>query len=176
MWKVMVSNVNLLKWLSISLVVIILDQITKSVAVSNLVLFQPVNIFPGFNFTLMYNEGAAFSFLSDASGWQRWFFSTVAIIVSIAIVIWLKTLAPGQRVTALSLTLILGGAIGNVWDRILLGHVVDFIDVYYASYHWPAFNIADSAITVGAAILIIESLLQARHEKNTKPDDSAGSS
>lgn len=172
----MVSNVNLLKWLSISLVVIVLDQITKSVAVNNLVLFQPVNLFPGFNFTLMYNEGAAFSFLSDASGWQRWFFTAVAIIVSIAIVFWLKTLAPGQRVTALSLTLILGGAIGNVWDRILLGHVVDFIDVYYASYHWPAFNIADSAITVGAAILIIDSLFHPRHQKNIKTDDSSGTS
>ena len=168
----MVSNVNLLKWLSISLVVIVVDQITKSVAVSNLVMFQPVNLFPGFNFTLMYNEGAAFSFLSDASGWQRWFFTAVAIVVSVAIVFWLRSLPSDQRVTALSLSLILGGAIGNVWDRIALGHVVDFIDVYYGSYHWPAFNIADSAITVGAVILIIDSLLHARHEKNSKADDS----
>ena len=173
MWKVMVSNVNLLKWLSVSLAVIVIDQVTKSVAVSNLVMFQPVNLFPGFNFTLMYNEGAAFSFLSDASGWQRWFFTTVAIVVSIAIVFWLRSLSTGQRMTALSLSLILGGALGNVWDRILLGHVVDFIDVYYASYHWPAFNIADSAISVGAAILIVDSLLQARREKNVKAEDSS---
>lgn len=166
------SNVNLLKWLSVSLVVIILDQVTKSAAVGNLELFQPVNIFPGFNFTLMYNEGAAFSFLSDASGWQRWFFTVVAVVVSIAIVFWLKGLPAEQRVTALSLSLILGGAIGNVWDRILLGHVVDFIDVYYAEHHWPAFNIADSAISVGAVLLIIDSLRQARHEKNSKIDDS----
>ena len=166
------SNVNLLKWLGVSLVVIILDQVTKSAAVNNLVLFQPVNIFPGFNFTLMYNEGAAFSFLSDASGWQRWFFTVVAVVVSIAIVFWLKSLPAEQRVTALSLSLILGGAIGNVWDRILLGHVVDFIDVYYAEHHWPAFNIADSAISVGAVLLIIDSLRQARHEKNSKIDDS----
>ena len=169
----MVSNVNLLKWLSVSLAVIVIDQVTKSVAVSNLVMFQPVNLFPGFNFTLMYNEGAAFSFLSDASGWQRWFFTTVAIVVSIAIVFWLRSLSTGQRMTALSLSLILGGALGNVWDRILLGHVVDFIDVYYASYHWPAFNIADSAISVGAAILIVDSLLQARREKNVKAEDSS---
>ena len=169
----MVSNVNLLKWLSISLLVILLDQLTKSIAVDSLVLFQPVNLFPGFNFTLMYNEGAAFSFLSDASGWQRWFFTVIAIVVSVAIVFWLKSLPNDQKVTALSLTLILGGAIGNVWDRIALGHVVDFIDVYYANYHWPAFNIADSAICVGAVLLIIDSIMHARHEKNNKSEDSA---
>jgi signal peptidase II len=172
---VKVSNVNLLKWLGLSLVVIILDQLTKSVAVNNLELFQPVNLFPGFNFTLMYNEGAAFSFLSDASGWQRWFFTVIAIVVSIAIVFWLKSLPAGHRVTALSLSLILGGAIGNVWDRVLLGHVVDFIDVYYAEYHWPAFNIADSAISVGAVILIIDSLLHSHREKNEDRSEADGS-
>jgi len=172
---VKVSNVNLLKWLSVSLLVIVLDQITKSVAVNNLVLFQPVNLFPGFNFTLMYNEGAAFSFLSEASGWQRWFFTAIAIVVSIAIVFWLKSLPSDQRVTALSLTMILGGAIGNVLDRVMLGHVIDFIDVYYAEYHWPAFNIADSAISVGAVLLIADSLRHAWREKNTKADDSTGS-
>ena len=169
---VKVSNVNLLKWLGLSLIVIILDQVTKTAAVNNLLLFQPVNIFPGFNFTLMYNKGAAFSFLSDASGWQRWFFTVIAIVVSIAIIFWLKSLPAEQKVTALSLSLILGGAIGNVWDRILLGHVVDFIDVYYAEYHWPAFNIADSSIFVGAALLIFDSLRQAKHEKDSKVDDS----
>jgi len=171
-----VSRVDLLKWLSISLLVIVLDQATKSIAVSSLVLSQPVNLFPGFNFTLAYNEGAAFSFLSDASGWQRWFFSGVAVVVSIAIVFWLKSLSAEHRLTIISLTLILGGAIGNVWDRITLGHVVDFIDVYYSNYHWPAFNIADSAITVGAAMLILDSIIHARHEKNARLDDTAGSS
>jgi signal peptidase II len=168
----MVSHVNLLKWLSISLLVVIADQITKSVAVSNLVLFQPVNVFSGFNFTLMYNEGAAFSFLSDASGWQRWFFTVIAIVVSVAIVFWLKSLPSGQRVTAIALTLILGGAIGNVWDRVMLGHVVDFIDIYYADYHWPAFNIADSAITVGAVLLVIDSLRHAKQDKDESLNDS----
>ena len=173
MWMVKVSNANLLKWLSVSLVIIVLDQVTKSIAVEGLVLFQPVNLFPGFNFTLMYNEGAAFSFLSDASGWQRWFFTVIAIVVSIAIVFWLKSLPADHKVTALSLSLILGGAIGNVWDRIVLGKVVDFIDVYYAEYHWPAFNIADSAITVGAVILIIDSLRQARREKQQNSSESS---
>jgi signal peptidase II len=135
-----------------------------------------VNVFAGFNFTLMYNEGAAFSFLSDASGWQRWFFTAVAIVVSIAIVFWLKGLAAEQRLTAIALTLILGGALGNVWDRIVLGHVVDFIDVYYANYHWPAFNIADSAIFLGAVLLVFESIQAARHEKHNREQDSTESS
>ncbi len=162
----------MLKWLWISLLVVVLDQLTKSVAVSNLVLFQPVEIFPGFNFTLMYNQGAAFSFLSDASGWQRWFFAAIAVGVSVGIIFWLKRLPPDHRLMAVSLALILGGAIGNVWDRILLGHVVDFIDVYYAEYHWPAFNIADSAISVGAVLLIFDSLRSARHEQNASSESS----
>ncbi len=153
----------MLKWLWISLLVVVLDKITKTVAVDSLVLYQPVAVFPGFNFTLMHNQGAAFSFLSDASGWQRWFFTIIAIGVSIGIVIWLKRLPADHRLTAVSLTLILGGAVGNVWDRMLLGYVIDFIDVYYATYHWPAFNIADSAITVGACLLILDSLRHGRH-------------
>ncbi|WP_455208168.1 signal peptidase II [Kaarinaea lacus] len=165
----MVNNVGMLKWLWISLVVVALDQLTKSAAVASLVLFQPVEIFPGFNFTLMHNEGAAFSFLSDASGWQRWFFAIIAIGVSVGIVVWLKRLPADHRLTAVSLALILGGAVGNVWDRILLGYVIDFIDVYYASYHWPAFNIADSAISVGACLLIIDSL---RHSKQAHKTSS----
>lgn len=162
----------MLKWLWISLLVIVLDQVTKSVAVSNLVLFQPVEIFPSFNFTLMHNTGAAFSFLSDESGWQRWFFASIAIVVSIGILVWLKRLPTDHRLAAVSLTLILGGAIGNVWDRIVLGYVIDFIDVYYAQYHWPAFNIADSAIFVGACLLIIDSFLSARQEHKTSSEQS----
>jgi len=153
-------KVPMLKWLLLSGLVIILDVITKAMASENLLLHQPVNIFPGFNFTLMHNYGAAFSFLSDASGWQRWFFSTVAIVVSAAIVVWLARLQKGQAWLAIGLSMILGGALGNVWDRLSLGYVVDFIDVYvpYTDWpHWPAFNIADSAITVGAGILIYDS-------------------
>jgi len=167
-----VNNVGTLKWLWISLLVVALDQVTKSIAVDNLILFQPVPVFPGFNLTLMHNKGAAFSFLSDQSGWQRWFFTVIAIVVSVAIVIWMKRLPADHRLTAVSLALILGGAVGNVWDRILLGYVIDFIDVYYADYHWPAFNIADSAISVGACLLIIDSLRHGKHAQDTSSEQS----
>jgi len=155
----------MLKWLWLTAVVIALDLSTKAIASENLVMFQPVTIFPGFNFTLMHNKGAAFSFLSEASGWQRWFFSSIAIIVSSVIFVWLKRLQKDQIWLAVSLALILGGAIGNVWDRLTLGYVVDFIDVYYGNAHWPAFNIADSAIFVGAVILGIDSIVSHRREK-----------
>lgn len=166
------NNAGMLKWLWVSLLVIILDQFSKYIAVDSLVLFQPVPLFPGFNFTLMHNEGAAFSFLSSASGWQRWFFTAIAVVVSIGILVWLKRLPTEHRLTAISLTLILGGALGNVWDRITLGYVIDFIDVYYAEYHWPAFNIADSSIFVGACLLIIDSIRSAREEHKASSEHS----
>jgi len=162
----------MLKWLLLTGLVIILDVITKAMASDNLVLHQAVTIFPGFNLTLMHNTGAAFSFLADAEGWQRWFFSTIAIVVSAAIVVWMTRLQKGQTWLAVGLAMILGGALGNVWDRITLGYVIDFIDVYipYTDWqHWPAFNIADSAITVGAAILIWDSL---RSYKKSHPSAS----
>ena len=166
------NNVGMLKWLWITLLVVVLDQVTKSAATSNLVMFQPVEVFPGFNFTLMHNKGAAFSFLSDASGWQRWFFTVIAIGVSIGILIWLTRLPSDHRLMAISLTLILGGAVGNVWDRVLLGYVIDFIDVYYADYHWPAFNIADSSIFVGACLLIFDSLRSSHREQKASSEQS----
>lgn len=146
----------MLKWLWLSTLVVILDQISKQIAEAELIYHKAIAVFPGFNFTLMYNEGAAFSFLSDAGGWQRWFFTLLSIAISIVLVIWLKQLQTKQRVLATGLALILGGAIGNVIDRILFGHVIDFIDVYYKASHWPAFNIADSAITLGACLLILD--------------------
>jgi len=160
----------MIKWFSLALIVIILDQITKGIASAQLTMFQPVPVMPMFNFTLMHNEGAAFSFLSDAGGWQRWFFTALASIVSIAIVIWITKLKPEEKWTALSLALILGGAVGNLIDRVRLGYVVDFIDVYYETAHWPAFNIADSAIFVGAAIMIITSFKAEEKEKPEKSD------
>ena len=147
-----------LKWLWLSALVIALDLSTKAIASHYLVLHQPVPVFPGFNWTLMHNTGAAFSFLSDASGWQRWFFTVIAIVVSVGITIWMKRLHSSQVWLAISLALILGGALGNVWDRLTLGYVVDFIQVYYDRWYYPAFNIADSAISVGAVMLIIDSL------------------
>ena len=157
----------MLKWLWISIVVVAFDQITKAVAVDQLQLYQSVAVFSGFNFTLMHNVGAAFSFLSDASGWQRWLFTAISIVVSVAIIVWMKRLPKEQRLTAIALALILGGAIGNLWDRITLGYVIDFIDVYYESHHWPAFNVADSAISAGAALLILEWIILARQQHNT---------
>jgi signal peptidase II len=129
-------------------------------------LYQPVPVFPGFNWTLAHNPGAAFSFLSTESGWQRWFFSVIALVVSIGITVWIRRLAPTQTMLAISLALVLGGALGNLWDRATLGYVVDFIDVYYQQSHWPAFNLADSAISVGAALLIIDSLRNGKTESN----------
>lgn len=148
-------NVRNLYWLLLSAVVVVLDLWTKALAEQYLVLYRPVEVLSFFNFTLAYNSGAAFSFLADAGGWQRWFFSIVALVASVVIVGWLLKLR-GERMVALGLALILGGALGNLWDRLTLGHVVDFLDFHWAGYHFPAFNIADSAITVGAVLLILD--------------------
>ena len=169
MYRLMVKNENMLKWLWISLLVIVMDLWTKSIASESLLMHQPVPLFPGFNFTLMHNYGAAFSFLSDAGGWQRWFFTLLALAVSVFIIGWLRKLEKQQAFLAIALALVLGGALGNVWDRITLGYVVDFIDVYYQQWHWPAFNIADSAICVGAVMLVIDALFLQGHAPN-KPE------
>lgn len=156
-----------LKWLWLSGLVIVLDLASKALATHYLTLYQPVPLFPGFNITLMHNTGAAFSFLSDAGGWQRWFFSVIALLVSIGIVVWMKRLPTTQLWLAIALALILGGALGNLWDRLTLGYVVDFIELYYGRWSWPAFNVADSAISVGAVLLVIDSFRsqRQRHEQ-----------
>ncbi len=146
-----------LKRLWISLLVIGLDQITKLIAESQLPFHKQVNVVPYFDWYLTYNTGAAFSFLAEAGGWQRWFFAITSVIISLVIVIWLNKLEKDDKLTAISLCLILGGAIGNLIDRIHLGYVIDYIQVWLGTYPWPAFNIADAAISVGAAILIISS-------------------
>ena len=147
------------RWLIFSVTIVILDQITKFFAVQFLVLHEPKYIYDGLNFTLMYNTGAAFSFLSDAGGWQRWFFIGVSCLVSIIIVIWMYNTLAKSRCLLFALSFILGGALGNLWDRLTLGYVVDFIEVYYENFYWPAFNIADSSITIGAILLILDTLL-----------------
>lgn len=147
----------MLKYLWLSGLVIILDQVSKWVMVSWLSLYETVAVIPYFNLTMAHNTGAAFSFLAGAGGWQRWFFIGLASVISVALFIWLKKLNTQAKLEAISISLILGGAIGNVIDRIYFGYVIDFIDVYVGTYHWPAFNIADSAIVVGAALLIIDS-------------------
>ncbi|MBK8637075.1 MAG: lipoprotein signal peptidase [Chromatiaceae bacterium] len=143
------------RWLWLSLLVVVLDQATKWLAEALLLPFRPVTVMPLLNFTLMYNEGAAFSFLSNAGGWQRWFFTAFALVMTIALVIWLTRLAQGERTTAAALALVIGGAIGNLIDRVLTGRVVDFIDFYVGTWHWPAFNVADSAITLGIILLLV---------------------
>ncbi len=146
------------RWLWLSLVVLLFDQLSKYAASQVLVLHEARAVLPSVNFTLVHNAGAAFSFLSNESGWQRWFFTAIALVVSLLIFFWLRRLPRGERRTAMGLALILGGALGNVWDRIQLGYVVDFIDVYYHAWHWPAFNLADSAITVGAVLLLLDAM------------------
>ena len=153
-----------LQWLWVSVVVLVLDQCTKLVAEAMLDLHESIGLLPGLAMRKAYNSGAAFSFLGDASGWQRWFFIVLACGVIVLLVTWLRRLEPGQRWTALALALILGGAAGNLVDRVVYGHVIDFIDVYYGSWHWPTFNVADSAITVGALLLLFEAVA-GRHEK-----------
>lgn len=147
---------GMLKWLWLSAAVLVLDQITKLAASRHLDLYDPLPLLPFLNLTLLHNTGAAFSFLNQAGGWQRWFFVVLALGISVAIVVWLRSLAPRQKLLACGLALILGGAVGNLIDRLFLGYVVDFIDVYYGRWHWPAFNIADSAITIGAGLLILD--------------------
>ncbi|MBN8480630.1 MAG: signal peptidase II [Xanthomonadales bacterium] len=146
---------NALPWLLLSLVVLIADQVTKHLVLAHLQLHEAIPVIDGLlNWTLAYNEGAAFSFLADAGGWQRWFFTGLAVVVSIVLVVWLARTPRADWRTALPLALVIGGAIGNLIDRLRFGHVVDFIDVYWNAAHFPAFNIADSAISVGAVILV----------------------
>lgn len=161
--------VAVLPWYVLAVLVILLDQYTKGLASSSLDYGRPVEVFSWFNLTLQHNPGAAFSFLSDAGGWQRYFFSGVAIVISLVLVAWLYRLPPGQRLLALSLALILGGAIGNLWDRLALGYVVDFISLHYGGRYFPAFNIADSAISVGAACMLLDSFWQRDRDEVEEP-------
>jgi signal peptidase II len=170
-----------MRWFALSLLILILDQVTKYIAASTLIYAEPLSFLPYFNFTLLYNYGAAFSFLADEGGWQRVFFAVIAAVVSVFLVFWILCIKTEKKLELAGLSLVLGGAIGNLWDRIYLGYVVDFIDWFYISpgndclfffysifstqsCHWPAFNIADSAIMLGVAVLIIDMLLE---EKNS---------
>ncbi len=153
--------IGLGRWLFAAFVLIILDQLTKIGFDHALLYGQRVQIYPFFDFTLLYNKGAAFSFLADQPGWQRWFFTTLGIGASVFIV-WMMHKHRTQHRFMLALTLILGGAIGNVIDRIAYGHVVDFLLFYWHQWHYPAFNVADMGITVGAILLVIDEILRLR--------------
>jgi signal peptidase II len=154
----------MLRWLWLSALVVILDQTTKWMASNWLEPHVQYPLLSWFNLTLVHNTGAAFSFLSGASGWQRWFFTVLAMGIGILIVVWLARLRPGECWSAVGLAMILGGAIGNLIDRLAYGYVIDFIQWYYDRYYWPTFNIADSAISVGAGILVLHSLFSQKRE------------
>jgi signal peptidase II len=155
---------QLCRWYVLAVIIIVIDQLTKHWITDVFAYGETLEILPILNLTLVHNMGAAFSFLSDAGGWQRWFFALVSSVVSVIMVVWLSRLK-GQHLLAVALTLVLGGALGNLWDRVLLGYVVDFVDVHYQQHHWPAFNVADAAITLGAVLLILESLLAPKQNK-----------
>ena len=147
---------NALVWLAVSAIVIAIDQITKAIVIERLEPYVPREVIPGFfNWTLAFNTGAAFSFLADQPGWQRWFFSVLAVVITIVLTIWLKATRRNDWKTALPIALVVGGALGNLIDRVRAGTVTDFIQVYYSDWVFPSFNVADSAICVGATLLVL---------------------
>ncbi|MCP5325060.1 MAG: lipoprotein signal peptidase [Oceanospirillaceae bacterium] len=158
-------NLKQLKWMWVAVLVLALDYISKQMAEHFLNFAQSVYILPVFDLTLLYNKGAAFSFLAAESGWQRWLFALIAVGVSAVLLGWLLRLKTSERWLSVALTLIIGGALGNLHDRLLYGHVIDFLHVHWDQHYFPAFNIADSAITIGAIMLAIDSLLAARKGK-----------
>lgn len=159
-------------WLLVAVIIVIADQWTKGLASNALTYGRAVEILPVFNLTLQHNTGAAFSFLSDAGGWQRWFFTVISSVVSVVLLVWLTRLPAQQKLMMASLCLILGGAIGNLWDRVMLGYVVDFISVHYHGKYFPAFNIADSAITIGAGLMILDMIINPSHHSDSSSPNS----
>lgn len=173
----------MLKWLWLTLFIFIVDLGTKAAVSQNFSLYEVLPIIPGwFNLTLAHNSGAAFSFLANESGWQRWFFAAIALVVSVVIFFWIQRLKIHERWLAISLALVLGGALGNLWDRLTMGYVVDFLDFYYQSspqsraMHWPAFNVADMAISIGAGMLILDAFFSKEPSASKKPSASKDSS
>ncbi|MGR8930056.1 MAG: signal peptidase II [Gammaproteobacteria bacterium] len=147
----------MLKWLWVSLLVLILDQASKLAVDASMQLYESIPLMPYFNLTYAHNTGAAFSFLAEAGGWQRWLFAGLAFVMSGIIVVWLLRLREQENLLAVALSMVLGGAVGNLIDRVAYGYVIDFLDVYYQNHHWPAFNIADSAICIGVGLMLLES-------------------
>jgi signal peptidase II len=160
----------MLRLLWLSALVVALDQVSKFWILAVFDDYQVVEILPVFNLTLVYNTGAAFSFLSDAGGWQRWFFITVAAVVTVVMTVWLAGLRSHERLTGVGLALVVGGAVGNLIDRVWLGKVIDFLQLYWQQWYWPAFNLADSAITVGVVLLLFDAF------RGQEPQREPGSS
>lgn len=160
----MLENKSGLIWLWVTVVLLVLDQVTKYVVSTQMQLYQSIELLPVFNFTYVHNYGAAFSFLSEAGGWQRWFFSIIAISISVLLTYWLKKLPAKNLVLCGAYSLVLAGALGNLYDRLTYGYVIDFIHVYYDTWHFPAFNIADSAICIGAGLLLLDAFRDQKSE------------
>jgi signal peptidase II len=158
------STKLLMGWLGIAGLIIVLDQLSKILVDKTFAYGERVSVLPIFDFTLLYNRGAAFSFLAGGAGWQRWFFTVIGLGAA-ALIIWLLSKHGHQRMFSWAITLILGGALGNVIDRMIHGHVIDFLLFYYDKWYFPAFNIADSAITVGAVLMIVDELRRVRKSK-----------
>jgi signal peptidase II len=156
------------RWLPVTAAVIGLDQFTKLLVVHHVKLYSSIYVLPVLDISLRYNRGAAFSFLEGASGWQRWFFTVLALAVGGAILIWMRRLkATTQWLLSLSLALILAGALGNMIDRLRLGHVIDFIVAHWGHAEFPAFNVADSSITIGAALLLLDAFIESRRARGS---------
>ena len=159
------NNLRLPLYLLLAAGIVVFDQATKYWVLSNFHPYERLDLLPVFALTLVFNEGAAFSFLSDAGGWQRWLFISLSTIISIVLVAWLARLKATERMSGVALALVLGGAVGNLVDRVRYGYVVDFIDVHWEQWHWPAFNIADSAIVIGVFILLVVSFRSGSSEE-----------
>jgi signal peptidase II len=158
------NNTSMLPWLGLALIIFLFDQFTKTLILGHYQLGDSTYVTNFFNVVRVHNTGAAFSFLSTAGGWQRWFFTGIGIVATVFIV-WMLRSHAGQKLFAFALACILGGAVGNVVDRVLHGYVVDFLDFHYAGMHFPAFNVADSGITIGAACLILDEILRVRRAR-----------
>lgn len=159
-------------WWWLAALVFVLDIVTKQVAEQVLVFAQPVYVLPVLDFTLLYNKGAAFSFLANEAGWQRWFFTGIAVAVSVMLISWLKKLPREHTWLPVALTLILGGALGNLFDRLMFGHVIDFISVHWQDSYFPAFNLADSAITIGAIMMALDVVREMKEERRNKAENN----
>ncbi|MCL1079142.1 lipoprotein signal peptidase [Parashewanella spongiae] len=157
-----------LRWYWVVVVVFIIDQLTKQWVIANFDLYESINLMPLLNFTYVRNYGAAFSFLSDAGGWQRWFFTAIAVGISGILSFWLRKQPKTMWRLNLAFTLVIGGALGNLIDRLMHGFVIDFVDVYWNTSHYPAFNVADSAICIGAGLIILDAFVGEKPTTDTQ--------